>query len=424
MGLVDRLEQGMPLSAKVSLRGVVPVPRVLDHSQVESEVQRTMAEITFRTAPLALVAAFSASILLVVGLRLFYFLGMKTAVGWTLLQFSTFLALQIIMFCYWRSTAPDRSWRFWSKLFVVGTFIGGSGWGFGAIFLVGPASFEEELFIVLVISALASGTVLALGSHLPATFAHFVPLILPLTFWSATRGDSLHYFLSGLAVFYVAGISILAWMYNANLRNSIRLEIENRNLAADLKNQMEAAERANRAKSQFLASASHDLRQPVHALSMFVGALLDKPMPDENRHIVEQMSGAVESMDGLFNSLLDISKLDAGVIKSHARPFAVRRLLDRMRSEFQAVAETKGLRLVVCDCSAFVHSDPTLLENVLRNLVANAVKYTERGDVLIGCRRGGRFRIEVHDTGIGIAPEQLERVFEEFFQIGNSERER
>ena len=414
----------MPHSTKVSLRAVDKTHRVLDPRQIDTEVEKTTVEIMFRTARPAMVAAFSASVLLIVGLRIFYRLDMTTAIWWTLVQFSTFFILQVIIFVYERTAKAARDWRVSARLFVGATFLGGLGWGLGSVVLVAPASMEEELFIVLILSALASGTVLALGSYLPATFAHFLPLILPLTLWSVTRGDAMHYFLVGLAVFYTAGISILAWMYNANLTNSLRLEIEKRNLAFNLQDQMEASERANRAKSQFLASASHDLRQPVHALSMFVGALLEKSMAADSRYIVEQMSGAVESMDGLFNSLLDISKLDAGVIKSHARPFAIRQLLGRMRSEFQAAAERKGLKLVVCDSSLVVDSDPILLENILRNLVANAIKYTKQGNVLIGCRRGSRLRIEIHDSGIGIPGEQLGRVFEEFYQVGNSERER
>ena len=191
-----------------------------------------------------------------------------------------------------------------------------------------------------------------------------------------------------------------------------------------LRRQKELAEEANLSKSRFLAAASHDLRQPIHALGMFVGALARHPMTDEMRRLVEQIEGSVGAMDGLFNSLLDISKLDAGVVQSHVRSFAIGPLLQRISDEFAGEAQRKGLRLTLCPCSAFVASDPVLLERILRNIVSNAVRYTDQGRILVGCRRGPRLSVQVWDTGRGIAQADRERVFQEFYQVDNFERDR
>jgi CheY-like chemotaxis protein len=178
------------------------------------------------------------------------------------------------------------------------------------------------------------------------------------------------------------------------------------------------------AKSRFLAAASHDLRQPVHALGMFVSALRGREMDVESRRLVEYLDGSVEALDSLFVALLDISRLDAGIVHSRVTSFLIQPLLERVCADHQAEAQAKGLRLVLHPCSAIVHSDAVLVERIVRNIVSNAVRYTDRGRVVVGCRRGARLRVQVWDTGRGIPREQQERVFEEFYQLDNPERDR
>jgi signal transduction histidine kinase len=186
-----------------------------------------------------------------------------------------------------------------------------------------------------------------------------------------------------------------------------------------------AAEAANLAKSRFLAAASHDLRQPMHALNLYLGALQRQSLPPEARPLLENVRQCTQTMDCLFESLLDISKLDAGAITPHLESFPIGPLLQRIAIEFEPQAQEKGLRLRVHPCRAWVRSDPALVERIVRNLVSNAVRYTTQGRVLIGCRRAvGRLSIEVHDTGLGIPLEQQALVFEEFYQVANPERDR
>jgi two-component system, sensor histidine kinase len=212
--------------------------------------------------------------------------------------------------------------------------------------------------------------------------------------------------------------------FNRSFILSTRLTLENQDLVRELRVQKEAAELANVAKSKFIATASHYLRQPVHALGLLAGALQGHAMNDDMRRLVGQIGGSVAAMDGLFDSLLDISRLDAGVVETQIEGFPIQPVLERVCRDYLAEAETKGLRLVWNRCSAIVRTDPFLLERILRNLVSNAVRYTDRGSIVVGCRRGNRLRLEVWDTGRGIPLEQQGQVFREFFQLETPGRDR
>jgi signal transduction histidine kinase/ActR/RegA family two-component response regulator len=182
---------------------------------------------------------------------------------------------------------------------------------------------------------------------------------------------------------------------------------------------------ANRAKSRFLAAASHDLRQPMHALGLFVTQLNNRIKDPENRHLTGRIEAAVTALQGLLDALLDVSRLDAGVVTANFTDFQVSTVLDRIETAFAPDATDRDLHLRVKHCRLPVHSDPVLLERILINLVANALRYTETGGILVGCRRRGeRVRIEVWDSGVGIAPEHQQAIFQEFYQIGNPERDR
>jgi PAS domain S-box-containing protein len=181
------------------------------------------------------------------------------------------------------------------------------------------------------------------------------------------------------------------------------------------------AEHANRAKSRFLATASHDLRQPLQTLGLLNGALRRMVRDPECLEVLSQQEEAIDAMSRLLNALLDISKLESGAITLALTDFSVAPLFETVRRDFAGVAGTKGLRLAV-DCPAVeVHSDPALVTQLLRNLLSNAVKYTQRGTVELRCERSAAgLRVEVRDTGIGIPTDQIALIFDEFYQIGVS----
>jgi PAS domain S-box-containing protein len=189
---------------------------------------------------------------------------------------------------------------------------------------------------------------------------------------------------------------------------------------------LDKAETASASKSRFLAAASHDLRQPMQALNIYVGLLARQTREDKKAHdLVGRLEQSVNALGDLLDSLLDISKLDAGIITPKAAPFALKTVLDRMEAELRPTLEAKGLRFVVMPSSLMAVSDETLVERILRNLLTNAGRYTEKGGVVLGVRpRVGRVVLQVWDTGIGIPKDRQDLIFEEFYQVGNQARDR
>jgi signal transduction histidine kinase/ActR/RegA family two-component response regulator len=184
-------------------------------------------------------------------------------------------------------------------------------------------------------------------------------------------------------------------------------------------------ELANSAKSRFLAAASHDLRQPLHALGLFVAQLRTATTAAERQRVVERIDTAVAMMNELFKALLDISRLDAGALTPDITEFPMARLLDRLRTTFAGTAKEAGLDFRVVPTDAWVRSDFVLLEQILLNLTSNAIRYAARGGVLIGCRKRGRdLRIEIWDTGPGIPDDQRQKIFSEFYRGNDPQHDR
>jgi signal transduction histidine kinase/CheY-like chemotaxis protein len=231
--------------------------------------------------------------------------------------------------------------------------------------------------------------------------------------------------LVSFAVAMVLACSVLPLAISYVLSATARAEAElarEHEVTQDKSHQLEIA---NKYKAHFLASASHDLRQPLHALNLFVGQLHRQTDPAERARLVGHIDAAVTSMNELFGAMLDMTRLDAGILEPHPAELPAARLLDRIDTTFAAAAGTKGLRLRVVPSKAWVRSDPLLLERILLNLVSNAVRYTVSGGVVVGCRRRGEaLRIDVCDSGPGIPEDERERIFAEFDQVADFGPER
>lgn len=190
----------------------------------------------------------------------------------------------------------------------------------------------------------------------------------------------------------------------------------------------ESADRANQAKSRFLATASHDLRQPLQTLSLLNGVLQRRLAGPDTEQVLNQQEQAIDAMSRLLNALLDVSKLESGAVRPHPGDFAVGVLFAELHSEFANLAASKGLAFEVISSADSGHSDRSLVEQILKNLLSNAIKYTRQGSVTLRCLREqpALLRLEVADTGIGIAADQLRHIYDEFYQVGiptNSTRE-
>jgi PAS domain S-box-containing protein len=198
----------------------------------------------------------------------------------------------------------------------------------------------------------------------------------------------------------------------------IRDVTDRKKMERDLITARQAAERANKANSAFLAAASHDLRQPVQALSLLNGALRRTVKEKLALEMVESQQHSLDAMTNLLNSLLDISRLDAGAIEPEIEEFPIQRLIDRLSAEFSRQAMQKQLKFDACNCKSIVRSDPNLLGEIIQNLISNAIQYTDRGSVSLSCHENdGHLRVGITDTGIGIEPDQIDEIFQEFYQI-------
>ncbi|MDP3744669.1 MAG: hybrid sensor histidine kinase/response regulator [Methylotenera sp.] len=245
-------------------------------------------------------------------------------------------------------------------------------------------------------------------------------------------GDPQYYPIVFAGFLYIATLMGQARNHHQSAKNAIDLGFENHTLVEKLKIESEntrlalqQAEHANRAKSQFLASASHDLRQPIHAQGLLLDALATSPLTLQQQDILAKANNALQASADMLGTLLDYSHIEAGVIAPHYRDFHLQPLLHKIENDLAAEADAKGLFFRCRNTSIAVYSDLGLLERILRNLVSNAIRYTQQGGLLIACRqRGNKVWIEVWDTGIGIAPSLQEEIFSEFYQVDNPERDR
>lgn len=296
------------------------------------------------------------------------------------------------------------------------------------VFLEAPLTYQFTMLCGIALLVVA--VVFTYGAHYPTFLSFFIPCTVPAAFALPAGQTALHAGLAGAVVIFIVVMAIAGWRFNRLFVHSLRLRFENIGLLRELTVQKEAAESANRAKSQFLAAASHDLRQPTHALGLFVATLRALAQRPELRradieHIAGRLQATLNSLGQLLNALLDVSRLDAGIITIEKQTIDLQDMLAGLCSEFSGSARSKGLELAMAPTSLCVESDPVVLQRILSNLISNAVRYTEHGRVLIGCRRReGEVKIQVWDTGIGIAPDQLPRIFQEFYQVGNVARDR
>jgi signal transduction histidine kinase/ActR/RegA family two-component response regulator len=248
-------------------------------------------------------------------------------------------------------------------------------------------------------------------------------------------------FLVGVALYFVWVEPMLqqAYVYSPVVRTQFVLSLGFYTLVAaafnhvrsryeaQMQQRQDEAVAAYQAKSRFLAAASHDLRQPAHALGMFVARLAALPQDPQTRLLVAGVEASVRALQDMLDSFFDYSRLDAPSMQVKPQDFAVEQLFAQLRTGFAEMSAAKGLRLRIRPSQRWLHSDPVLLQRVLLNLLNNAVQHTRQGSILVACRPcqdPTKARIEVWDSGIGIAPEHQELVFDEFFQVDNRERDR
>lgn len=318
----------------------------------------------------------------------------------------------------------------WARLYIMAVTVAGLIWGSAGVLMYVPDSLAHQAMLVLILFGIATVSMTALSAFAPA-FNVLIPLtLLPIIVRMLIDPGPARLYLAipGIIVLFV--VLSFGRTVNRVIAESIQKRFENLDLIEELRSQKAIAERAqqeaeaaNRSKTQFFAAASHDLRQPLHAMGLFSAALYEKIKDPDVLNVVNSINASVSALEGLFNELLDIAKIDSGVIKPEISNFALDEVFGRLRNDFAAEAGEKGLRFSLEGGGHVVMSDPVLLERIIRNLVSNAVRYTAAGEVsLVAAAADGAVRIAVHDTGAGMQPEDRERIFEEFVQLSNPGR--
>lgn len=294
-------------------------------------------------------------------------------------------------------------------------------WAWLPAYYVQPDQLLTLTSVSLFLVGAIAGALVTQSVYLPSLLGFALPIMISSFLAVLINGGSYSY-LAGIGIVYSAIAILFSVSINKMFRESIETRFDNLDLVAQLRAEKLEAEEANRAKSQFLAAASHDLRQPLHTISLYAGMLKEEP---GSREVVDRLGAALRSMEALYDRILEISKLDAGVVEPELASVPLHNLMSSLESRYRPLAEEKGLSLTVeCD-DCWVRSDRVLLERVLDNLLSNALRYTPQGSVKVVTRQQGKgVELEVADTGVGIAADEQPLIFREFYQIDNPERDR
>lgn len=375
--------------------------------------------------PRRMVVPLMLSLLLIAGLA-----SRTTPIGWVLawFGFATILIFGRLLLQSDRLGFLPKRRRL--RVIIVLVALSGVAHGSSLMFFPQMAQFERAVLSMMLVGMSAGAVATAIG-YRPVFLAYIIPTQAPLAIlWAVSPGlrdvGWIQGLMSVLIVMQVWILDALAKDTNKVMKTSFEIRMRNEELVRKMQAALDQAEAANRAKTRFLASASHDLRQPIQTLSLFAAALALRPLDARSREIAQDINAAVHDLTAELDALLDISKLDAGVVQPDFVMFQLQPFLQRIEDMYRPTARAKDLDLLCrCPADVWIRTDRKLMERLVRNLVDNAVKYTQSGRVTISVEAGADdVTLTIADTGVGIATAEHERVFEEFYQIDNPERDR
>jgi signal transduction histidine kinase/CheY-like chemotaxis protein len=344
--------------------------------------------------------------------------------GWLLFLYSIHT---IEMFLWWRyateiNTADEC--KQWSRIFNYSTVLISIAWGSIALWFF-PVDLAYQALMICIILGLVAGSVSLNSVYPPALYIYVVGVTSPMLFSLIKIGDQLHLTLAIMLLLFLVGALSAGRELSKTFWKSLWQRYENDQLIEQLTIQKALSETANRDKSRFLASASHDLRQPLQALVLFSDALENLAKDQDTQYLAVQIGNSVTALVDMFDELLDISKFDAGVVHTVKQHFQLQPMLDRLKNDYLHLAQAKDLEFILPETNLTCYSDPNLLERILRNLISNAIRYTDIGMVSVNCESiGGELHFAVTDTGIGIRAESMPHIFEEYYQVDNQHRDR
>lgn len=344
---------------------------------------------------------------------------------WWLACFYAIHGIEMLLWWRYRTLINTlQHCRRWSRGFNLLSLLVALMWGGIALWFF-PQDLAFQALLICIALGLVAGAVTLDSVYPPSMYLYVFGVTLPLLARLVLAGDETHWILASMLLLFIIGSLSAGRELSKTFWKSLYQRHENDFLVMQVIRQMGIAETASRDKSRFLASASHDLRQPLQALVLFSESLHDIAKDKDTQHLAEQIDKSVGALVDMFDELLDISKFDAGMVQAVKQHFGVQEVFDRLQAEFAPMALAKGLALSVQKAALVVYSDPHLLERILRNLISNAVRYTNIGQVSVYCQdTDGMVKFEVCDTGIGICANSMPHIFDEYFQVANQHRDR
>jgi len=311
----------------------------------------------------------------------------------------------------------------WFRMLAAYLFIAGVIWGAGAFVLMPPLHEPRTMVFLLTLMGVCWGAAVSLSM----TFRAVVAFVMPVTLLTAGRlawwGSDEALLLIVLTIAFAGFVLATARNYAKTIDTALKLDSENLILLAEVSAARDAAEQINAEKSRFLAAVSHDLRQPLHAARLAMETLKSQVQGDAQQLVVAGSVRALRNLESQFDALLELSELDAGALHVHSIDFALRPLCEEVVQEFLTSARRRGITLAPAMTSAWVHADPQLFRRILRNLLDNAIKYTDEGSVSLAVEdRVHEVVVSVSDSGPGIEPGLLDRVFEPYVRLHESQQ--
>jgi signal transduction histidine kinase/CheY-like chemotaxis protein len=344
---------------------------------------------------------------------------------WLLAAVSMPVAQYLLSRRYFKDIPHELDAPRWGHYITGTALIDGIVWGTAGILFYLPGEAPQQLLLLALIIGIPAGSIFSTSWWPTTQYVNAGASVGLTAFGLLSRGTTGEIVMGAALLLYLVILYFIMREAHGTAMETIALRFDKEALIEQLQHEKGIAEQANLAKSKFLAAASHDLRQPLHAMMLFVAAMDNQVQPAETRAMLGNVQRCATALESLLQTLLDISKIDAGIIEPRLQDYRLAPLLRRLEAEFAIQAQLSGLKLTAqCD-DLTVNSDPDLVERILRNLIANAIRYTHAGSVDVCClSEAGGITLSVSDTGVGIPADQHERVFEEFVQLGNPERDR
>ena len=313
----------------------------------------------------------------------------------------------------------------WGYVFAITSLFSGMLWGAVSLIFLDFQQIDVAFLIVVMLTGVCAAGLVPLSSFPLAYFGFCLAVMLPLSFTMFQQQETSLVIIGYIILPYITVLLGYCFVVNRNFSDSIKLRFENLELLDNLREQKDIAEKANADKSQFLAAASHDLRQPLHAMELYLDALANILTEDNHKELLDKSRQSSSALKKLLESIMDISRLDASSITINKQQFNLQDLFLELKQEYEEQARKKSINLSFRSRELIIENDKVLLGRIIRNLLSNSIAHSQADKILVSARKLGRVvRIEVRDNGCGIPSNEHNNVFSEFYQLKNPERDR